>query len=97
MGFRWSWLSPTMFLMNAAPYSGFGLMSRGVPGTNVWGRKFARIANDICHGRLSPAFVDLGMTLLARFRADVVSGTCSDSLLRLFFPGLLAQAADKKD
>src|SRR5258707_12081866 len=59
--------------------------------------KFARIANDICHRRLSPAVVDLGMTLLARFRADVLSGTCSDSLPRLFFPGLLAQAADKKD
>src|SRR5260370_24338245 len=44
--------------------------------------QFTRITNDICHGRLSPAFVDLGMTLLARFRADVVSGTCRGSLLR---------------
>ena len=61
------------------------------------GQEIREDANDICHGRLSPAFVDLGMTLLARFRADVVSGTCSDSLLRLFFPGLMAQAADKKD
>src|SRR5258708_29510310 len=44
-------------------------------------RKFARITNDICNKRLSLAFVVLRMTIMARFIADVVSGSYTDSYM----------------